>query len=174
MGKRTHSRICPNCGVWFKTFYSINSIYCSKKCFQEYKKKVRWEKNSRPCIVCGKLFIPKHNKSKGVYCSYKCSGKARRKDRIFRGGYWYIHFPQHQHCTKQGYVMEHRVVMEQHLKRFLKPNEVVHHINHDSSDNRINNLVLYDSPGKHSANEHIHREKTGKFVKSNSERSMYA
>ena len=36
----------------------------------------------------------------------------------------------------------HRHLMEEHLGRLLEPNEHVYHLNGDSKDNRIENLVI--------------------------------
>jgi len=51
-------------------------------------------------------------------------------------------------CTN-GYVLRARLVMAQYLGRCLSSEEVVHHINHNTNDDRIENLMLC-SPSEHS------------------------
>lgn len=87
-------------------------------------------------------------------CYRKELARKIRKERINRGGYFYVHFPDHPKAGKQGYVAEHRLVMEKHLGRYLELQEVVHHRNHVKTDNRIENLELAASHGQHTLKHH--------------------
>ena len=74
--------------------------------------------------------------------------------RILRHGYIHLKVIDHPTANKQGYIPEHRLVMEKYLGRYLFPKEVVHHVNHIKSDNRIENLELCESAGKHTRDHH--------------------
>ena len=59
----------------------------------------------------------------------------------------------HPLCDRHGYVREHRLVMEKHLDRFLTRKEIVYHINGDSMDNRIENLIMFPNSSEHMKSE---------------------
>ena len=156
---------CPICGKEKLRYPSHAHIKtCSHKCGGLLVAKMHRIKNERKCKICSKLFVPKHNKSPGIYCSYTCASKARMKPIIMRRGYKYIKLPNHPNTTTQGYYAEHRLVMEQYLGRILDKKEVVHHINHIKADNKIENLMLFASTGKHTQACHAKRDSKGKWA----------
>ena len=72
----------------------------------------------------------------------KVGGIGHKKKR--EDGYIAIYFPDHPESSKDGYIMEHILVMEALIGRHLKDNEVVHHKNGIRDDNRKENLKLMD------------------------------
>lgn len=80
---------------------------------------------------------------------------------IHKGDYEYALVPDHPNATKNGYVLLHRVIMENYIGRLLTPDEVVHHKDHNKKNNDISNLELL------SLNEHnrLHvNERTRKYL----------
>jgi len=59
-----------------------------------------------------------------------------------RDGYVYVYKPNHPNARNGRYVFEHRIVMEKHLGRYLKSNEIVHHKDGNKTNNNISNLYL--------------------------------
>lgn len=72
--------------------------------------------------------------------SKKVGGIGHKKKRS--DGYIYVYFPDHPKSSKDGYIMEHILVIEALHGRHLNEDECVHHINHVRHDNRKENLKL--------------------------------
>ena len=76
-------------------------------------------------------------------CNYNgLNGYGHTK--VHTKGYVLAYVPHHPKAHKDGYVMLHTIIMERSIGRYLQPNEVVHHINHNRQDNRLENLALMD------------------------------
>lgn len=69
----------------------------------------------------------------------------KRKNTTFR----WVKRPNHPHANGTGFIRRYRDVMEQHIGRFLTSKEVVHHVNGDPSDDRIENLMLFSNNSEH-------------------------
>ena len=72
--------------------------------------------------------------------SAKEGGIGHKKKRT--DGYICIYFPDHPKSNKDGYIMEHDLIMECLIGRHLNDDEVVHHKNKIRNDNRKENLEL--------------------------------
>lgn len=86
----------------------------------------------------GKIVSEESKKKMSI--SSKKGGIGHKKKRS--DGYIKIYFPDHPFATKDGYVMEHILVMEALIGRHLASDECVHHRNGNRSDNRKENLEL--------------------------------
>ena len=56
--------------------------------------------------------------------------------------------PSHPY-SKKGYIWEHRVVVERFIGRILEPFEIIHHIDEDKTNNKIENLMVFQSNKEH-------------------------
>ena len=84
------------------------------------------------------------------------NGRWKGGRMIDMDGYVLLKRPDHPRARKAGYILEHRLVMEQTLGRPLERTEIVHHINGVKADNRPENLAIMTQAA------HMKVERTGK------------
>ncbi len=134
------------------------------------------------CRLCGKTHIhPKGGQGKQPWLGKTHTEETKRKlseiaklrvgelgsnwngGRMVRDGYIYLHNPTHPNATKQGYVCEHRLVMEKHLGRYLDKSELVHHKDHNKTNNIVENLMLLGGRKEHNRRHNHPRGEDGRY-----------
>ncbi len=154
---------CKLCGKKF--FAKLSSVktygrkYCSKKCsnYANMNGEITY------CLYCGEnpIYVCRANRNRGngKFCSRKClhsyhkgathpswrGGKTHNS-----GGYVLVIDREHPRGNKyNGRVFEHIIVVEKVINRYVKREEVIHHINEVRNDNRPENLYLFPSNAEH-------------------------
>ena len=133
------------------------------------------------CEECERSFQPKRGEQR--YCSRSCAsrpkGRARKgqktgrqlgreyKRQIDKDGYVRLYGAWHPYCDGRLMIAEHVMVMELHVGRRLLSTEVVHHINGNRQDNRLENLELMtrsEHSRLHGKKQQAKRDSRGRYA----------
>ena len=164
-----NKHICIICGNEF-TSYNITPTYCSRACkdisnrtkIDEIAAIKMYQSGMSQVEVAAVL----GTSQKVIFNTLKRNGiksrvaakrnQYKENNHMWKGGrivdesgYVLIKKDHPRACSAGGYVMEHILIMENHLGRKLNwhgaghpKSEIVHHINGNKKDNRIENLML--------------------------------
>ncbi len=120
------------CGGGTTRFIWTSCVDCKK---ERWVRLLRGKPESDRCLKCGHINVRGSN-----------SKIWRGGRKTIEGGYIKVWLSPddffYSMADKIHYVSEHRLVMAKSLGRCLSRWEIVHHINHNPSDNRLENLQL--------------------------------
>lgn len=134
---------CPVCGKSFRRTHK-DSITCSGECGRKYHVELRMKEKEKQKELSKWDGVERKN-------MWKIEGRVRSN------GYIWAKCPNHPNAFKDGYVLEHRIVVENNIGRLLRKDELVHHIDGNKTNNNISNLLIV-SASEHTrihANERI-------------------
>lgn len=153
--RKTKVIICDTCGKKFRHLFiscpsqqHFKHHYCSRKCTGLGKR------TTVKCDFCGKDFFKQPyriSRSKHNFCSHQCFKQFNihknhpnwKGGKRIENGYYVVYSPKHPNSYK-GYMLEHRLVLEKKLGRYLHSNEIAHHNNGNKLDNRPQNISLHN------------------------------
>lgn len=178
---RIEEKECPVCHTMFRPKNNKQKT-CSYECADKSRQTAVRRTH---CECCGKPLRP-NIAPKVRFCSKSCGMKSRvSKQRVkapkdtrrkHSTGYMIVKVGKdYPGALKNGWILEHRYIMEQHLGRSLARHEHVHHKNGDRFDNHLENLELWtiakkDPPGQRQMDRakdlvmKMHPEQRGEFL----------
>lgn len=152
---------CPTCGVDFWRVQSRILLaklpVCSRRCGSilrgrelvkhSYKGRAGWTSETLKGFRL-KMTGSNNPAWKGGVTYFKTHGNYV--------GVKYVRCPDdfREMARKDGYVMEHRLLVAKAIGRCLTRREVVHHEDHNPRNNTMENLALFDSNSDHKLYEH--------------------
>lgn len=157
MDKHAPNTTCDNCGTrFFKPEAwkrkSKEHHFCSNPCRHEWRS-IHWKGRIEPQLIptpegrrkgADKMRGPNNPAWKGGITFRKRKGRYPSSVKYVRCPPEFISM-----ARKDGYVMEHRLIVAKREGRPLLRSEVVHHIDHDVTHNSDENLKLFTSNGEH-------------------------
>lgn len=163
---------CHTCGKEFRHRKRPDREvkFCSTSCYHfSTKGGTPWNKNKTGLQIAWNKGIPMRESTKkklsdarkgnplyiknGIKNGFKKGQTSPRKGKgkryVMVKGYRKLLIPDYPRADTKGYVYEHIVVAEKYLNRSLIKDEVVHHINGIKTDNRPENLFIFQCNKEH-------------------------
>ena len=178
--------LCENCHKECKDYRSRWCKECVNKCKSniwskedieyllknyEHKDRKKMEKRLNRKFDAIRTKAKKYNLKRNVKFNIGKRNGLWKGTKLTENGYIKILKPNHPRA-RDKYIWEHILIVEKKIGRFLNKSEVVHHINGVRNDNRIENLMLFESNSKHLSFHHKIKQfgYTGPILKQINER----
>ena len=130
-------------------------------CLMHYKRYIRYGNTNTNKMEEKHQGREQRECTKCKYCDrnvgrYGAKGMCNKHYQMWRKHNDPLHFDGRVRPTSHGYYRigkngqtEHRKIYEDYIGRKLEPYEVIHHIDFDRTNNKIENLYLYNSKSEH-------------------------